>query len=88
MNICVVIRPQHIHNFGLLSLLDQLRTKMADKRQPGEKQYQDTGDLFFLYTSLTRYLLRVLKCSKTSPAQSITNIVSVFPELRWSAHWT
>ena len=43
--------------------IDQCRGKQkADSREPGGKQDQDTGDLFFISTSLTRYPLQLLLC--------------------------
>ena len=40
---------------------DQCRGKQkADSREPGGKQNQDTGDLFFISTSLTRYPLQTM----------------------------
>ena len=43
--------------------IDQCRGKQkADSREPGGKQDQDRGDLFFISTSLTRYPLQLLLC--------------------------
>ena len=38
------------------------KEQKAVSREAGEKQYQNTGDLFIIYTFLTRYLLQALLC--------------------------
>ena len=57
------LKSQPHYSYDLQSLLSRsLNKQKTDSREPGEKQDQDTGDLFFISTSLTKYSIQVLFC--------------------------
>ena len=70
-----IIQP-HYSNHSQPLPSRSVNKQQADSREPGGKQIQDTGDLFFIYTSLTSYALQVLFRSmqtwtSTPPRQGI-----------------